>query len=284
MKIGYIGLGHMGGPLARNLLRNGYTVKLFDLHKENIKRTMEAGKTGIAVSSADEMADCDVVFTSLPLPQHVLSTMTEGGLLDKMSKGSVFIDVSTIDPQTALKIEKYAADRGIGFLGCPLGKGPLQAERAEQPIFAGGQKEIFEKMKPLLEKVGSPVYYLGGVKQSYAFKLISNMVGMTDLAVLAEGIHVAEKAGLDGQQFQELLAETGANSAQLSMRGSSILEGDFSNKFGVDLALKDVRLGCEMAEGWGYEARFCKEAQGYYEKASAAGYGREDCNAVYKVL
>lgn len=284
MQIGYIGLGLMGGPLARNLIRAGYPVKLFDLQEANIQRTLAAGTTGQGVKSVAELADCDVVFTSLPLPKHILGTMIEGGLLDKMKRGSIYIDVSTIDPQTAEKLESYAAERGIGFLGCPQGKGPAQAEKAEQPIFAGGAAETMEKVKDILAVIGHPVYNMGGAKQAYAFKLISNMVGMTNLAVLAEGIRLAETAGLDGEQFQKLLAETGANSAQLSMRGEAIRTKDFTNKFGVDLALKDVRLGCEMADGWNYDARFTKLAKGFFQEASKAGYGKEDCNAVYKVL
>ena len=229
MKIGYIGLGLMGGPLARNLIRAGKEVKVFDLNEESIKRTLAVGTTGVGVKSADELADCDVVFTSLPLPVHIKSTMIgENGLLNKMKEGSVYIDVSTIDPQTAQELEDFAAARGIGFMGCPLGKGPAQAEKAEQPIFAGGKKETFEKVKEILEIVGSPVYYMGGATQAYAFKLISNMVGMTNLAVLSEGMRLCEKAGIEGNLFQQLLAETGADSAQLHMRGPLMLANDYA--------------------------------------------------------
>lgn len=285
MKIGYIGLGLMGGALARNLIRAGKDVAVFDLQQASIDRTLSVGTSGHSVKNARELSDCDIVFTSLPLPKHILGTMVgQDCLLNHMKKGSAYIDVSTIDPKTAETVENYAKERGISFLACPLGKGPAQAEKAEQPIFAGGDMAVFNSLKPVLEIVGSPIYYLGGVRQAYAFKLISNMIGMTNLAVLAEGIHLAETAGLDGKQFQKLLAETGANSAQLQMRGAEIRQRDFANKFGVDLALKDVRLGCEMAAEWGYQANFTQLAQDFYEQASKAGYGKEDCNAVFKVL
>lgn len=285
MKIGYIGLGLMGGPLARNLIRAGKEVLVFDLDKAAVDRTLAAGTTGTAVRSVDELAVCDVVFTSLPLPQHIQSVMMgETGLLSKLKTGSVYIDVSTIDPETAEKVEAFAKEKGIGFIASPLGKGPAQAEKAEEPIFAGGEKAAFEKVLPVLQMVGTPVHYLGGVKQAYAFKLISNMIGMTNLAVLAEGLRLGEEAGIDGAQFQQLLAETGANSFQLQVRGPWILNQDFANRFGVSLAFKDVRLGCEMADKWGYDARFTKLAKAFYEKAEQAGFGKEDCNAVYKVL
>ena len=285
MRYGYIGLGLMGGPLARNLIRAGKDVTVFDLSEEAINRTLAAGSTGKAAKSPDELADCDVVFTSLPLPKHIEETMLgENGLLSKMKKGAVYIDVSTIDPQTGRKLADYAAGKGIGFLACPLGKGPAQAEKAEQPIFAGGPKELYEKMSDTLKIVGDPVYYMGDVEQAYAFKLISNMIGMTNMAVLAEGLRIGEKAGIDGKLLIELLADTGADSFQLQVRGPWVINNDFANRFGVSLALKDVRLGCEMADNWGYDARFTKLAKHFYEEAEKKGYGKEDCNAVYKVL
>ncbi|SDE66383.1 NAD(P)-dependent oxidoreductase [Sporomusa acidovorans] len=285
MKIGYIGLGLMGGPLARNLIRAGQNVLVYDLNNDAIARTLAAGTTGSAAAKAEDMADCDVIFTSLPLPVHIKEVMmSEHGLLTKMKQGSIYIDVSTIDPTTAEEIENFAKARGVGFVGCPLGKGPAQAEKAEEPIFAGGDKATFEKVLPILNRVGAPVHYLGGVKQAYAFKVISNMIGMTNLAVLAEGLHLGNQAGIDAKQFLELLAETGANSFQLQVRGPWIVNNDFANRFGVSLALKDVRLGCEMADSWGYDARFTKQAKKFYEQAEQKGLGREDCNAVYKVL
>ncbi|MBP2641497.1 MAG: 2-hydroxy-3-oxopropionate reductase [Firmicutes bacterium] len=285
MKFGYIGLGLMGGPLARNLIRAGKDVMVFDLNEEAIARTLAAGTTGKAVKSVDEMVDCDVVFTSLPLPKHIEGTMLgENGLLSKMKKGAVYIDVSTIDPETGKKVFDFAASKGIDFLACPLGKGPAQAEKAEQPIFAGGTPEAFDKMFPVLQIVGNPVQYTGGVEQAYAFKLLSNMIGMTNLAVLAEGIRIGEQAGIETKKLLELLAETGANSFQLQVRGPWIANHDFANRFGVALALKDVRLGCEMADAMNYDAKFTKMAKDAYQEADKAGFSMEDCNAVYKVL
>jgi 3-hydroxyisobutyrate dehydrogenase-like beta-hydroxyacid dehydrogenase len=285
MKIGFIGLGLMGGAICRSVIRTGNEVYVFDFAKEKVEAMAALAPNAHGAASAAELADADVVFTSLPLPRHVLETMTgPDGLMTKMKKGSVHIDVSTIDPGTAETLEAFGKKYGVGFLGCPEGKGPAQAEKAEQPIFAGGDRAVYEKLLPLLQQIGSPVYYLGGARQAYAFKLISNMVGMTNLAVLAEGIRVAEAAGLDGKQFQQLLADTGADSAQLHMRGEAIRTRDFHNKFGVNLALKDVRIGVDMAKAWGYDARFTEMAREFYQKASEAGYGMEDCAAVFKVL
>jgi len=285
MLIGFIGVGAMGGGLARNLIRAGKQVLVFDLNPEAVKRTLEAGSTGKAAAELQELAPADVVFTSLPLPQHLEETMLgENGLLKAMKPGAAYIDVSTIDPQTARKLSDAAEAEDVKFLECPLGKTPAQAETAEEPIFAGGNKNVFEELKPILETIGAPVYYMGEVEAACALKLISNLIGMTNLAVMAEGIRIGEKAGIEPKFLLELLDDTGAKSFQMDVRGPWIAAGDFASRFGLDLALKDVRLGCEMADAWGVAPKTMKVALEYLKAASSAGYGKEDCNAMYKII
>jgi len=275
----------MGGGLARNLIRAGKEVLVYDLSPEAVQKTVSAGAAGKAVKQVQDMAGADVVFTSLPLPGDVEGVMLgKVGLLNLMKPGSTYIDVSTIDPRTARKLSDAAEARKIHFLECPLGKTPAHAEKAEEPVFVGGKKEVYEKMKDVLKIIGAPVVYLGEVEASSAFKLISNLIGMTNLAVLAEGIRIGEKAGIEKKTLIELLADTGGKSFQLEVRGPWIVNGDFSNRFGLDLALKDVRLGCEMAEAWGNDARTMKVALEYFRAGSAKGFGKEDCNAIYKVI
>ena len=285
MLIGFIGVGAMGGGLARNLIRAGKQVLVFDLNPEAVKRTLEAGNTGKAAAELQELAAADVVFTSLPLPQHLEETMLgENGLLKAMKPGAAYIDVSTIDPQTARKLSDAADAEGVKFLECPLGKTPAQAETAEEPIFVGGDQKVYEELKPILETIGAPVYYMGEVEASCALKLISNLIGMTNLAVMAEGIRIGEKAGIEPKFLLELLDDTGAKSFQMDVRGPWIAAGDFASRFGLDLALKDVRLGCEMADAWGVTPKTMKMALEYLKAASSAGYGKEDCNAMYKII
>jgi len=285
MKFGFIGLGQMGGGLARNLIRAGKEVKVFDLSKEAIEKTLAAGTTGSAANSAQELADVDVLFTSLPLPQHIEQVMLgEEGLINKMKPGAVYIEVSTIDPQTARKLFDACAARGIDHLQCPLGLTPAHAEQGTEPIYVGGKKEVYEKMKEVLEIVGGQVTYLGEVEASAAFKIISNLIGMTNLAVLSEGIRIGEKAGIDRKLLIDLLSETGAFSFQMKVRGPWIINNDFANRFGLDLALKDVRLGIEMADAWENDAKAMRVALDYFKEASAKGFGKEDCNAIYKVI
>ena len=285
MQFGFIGVGQMGGGLARNLIRAKKSVLVFDLNPEAVKTTLAAGVTGRAAAKIEELAEADVVFTSLPMPQHLESVMLgPKGLLRQMKPGSTYIDVSTIDPATARKLSDAAEAKGIHFLECPLGKTPAHAEKAEEPIFAGGKKAVYAKMLDTLKIIGKPVYYLGEVEASCAVKLISNLIGMTNLAVLAEGIRIGEKAGIDPKFLLELLGDTGAKSFQMDVRGPWIAGGDFKSRFGLDLALKDVRLGCERARAWGNDAKTMQVALDYLKAGSSAGYGKEDCNAMYKVI
>ena len=158
MQIGFIGVGQMGGGLARNLIRAGKTVLVHDLNPEAVKATLAAGTTGRAAASLDELASADVVFTSLPLPQHLESVMLGAtGLLAKMRKGATYIDVSTIDPGTARKLSDAAEAKGIDFLECPLGKTPAHAEKAEEPISSSAAgKPSTRRCSPCCRSSASP--------------------------------------------------------------------------------------------------------------------------------
>ncbi len=285
MSIGFVGVGLMGGPLARNLIRAGKEVLVFDLSEDAVNKTLAAGSSGKAATALSDLADCDLVFTSLPMPQHIKGVMLgDDGLLNIMKSGATHVELSTIDPGTSVELRDAAAEKGIKFMQCTLGKTPAHAEKAEEPLFIGGDKEVFEQLSEIWPIIGSPSYYMGGVEASCAVKLISNMVGMANLAVMAEGIKAGEKAGIEKDVLIELLQDTGARSFQMDVRGPWIAAGDFENRFGLDLALKDVRLGCEMARAWDLDLRTMEAALDLYKKASEAGFGKEDCNAVFKAV
>jgi len=284
MQIGFVGAGLMGGPLARNLIRTGKDVLVFDLSEEAIQRALAAGVSGKGAKSIDEIGACDLVFTSLPLPKHVQDAMSgANGLYAKLKNGSIHVELSTIDPQTAEGLAAEAKGKGIAYIQCTLGKTPAHAEKAEEPMFIGGDKALVDTLMDIFNIIGRPCH-VGSIAASCAVKLISNMMGMTNLAVLAEGLRAGEKAGLDGKLLLELLQDTGARSFQMDVRGPWIVASDFNTRFGLDLALKDVRLGMEMAKAWDLDLRAMEAALEYYKKGSAAGYGAEDCNAVYKVI
>lgn len=285
MQIGFIGVGAMGGPLARNLIKGGKNVLVYDISPEAMERTVCVGKTGEKAESLDDLANADLIFTSLPMPDDLRQLMLgEDGFLTKMKPGSFYIDVSTIDTGLATEVKNACLEKGIKFLGCPLGRTPAHAEKAEEPIYAGGNEEDFREMQPLLESIGSPVIYMGPCEASYTAKLLGNLMGGVFIATISEAFKVAQKVGLDLDLFLKFAKESGGDSAQLNVRGPKIVNNDFSSLFGLDLALKDMRLGCKMAEDLGVDVKVMQHAREYYAEASRQGLGMEDAVAVFKVM
>jgi len=284
MKIGFIGLGKMGGGLAKNLIRAGHDVTVFDISIPAMVDILQVGGSQ-AKSSSEVASRVDILFTSLPLPRHLTDLLIDSdSLIEKMHPGSTLIDVSTVDPSTARLLSDAAEAKGVRFLACPLGKGPQQAEEGTQPIYVGCKRELFDEFQGLLKQISTSVHYLGDVEQATAFKLVSNLIGMTNVLVLCEGLRIGETAGIEPQLLQELLATTGADSYQLSLRGPKVLSGDYAPGFSVNLTLKDVRLGVGMADELKQPSPFSALAMDYFKKAIDLGLGQEDCAAVYKLF
>lgn len=282
--IGFIGLGNMGAPIARNLIRAGYRVCLFNRTPDKAQAVLKAGKTGYLAESLSDFAECDVLFTCLALPQHVRqAVLGEKGAYAVLNPGTIHVELSTIAPDTAHELAEAAKKRGLAYIQCTLGKTPAHAERAETPLFVGGDPDAVERLKPMLSHIGI-FNDVGTVDASCAVKLVSNMIGMANLTVLAAGLRIGERAGLDPQVLLPLLADTGARSFQMDVRGPWIASGDFAPRFALELALKDVRLGCEMAAGWECSSPIFEAALSLFRQADAAGFGAEDCAAVYNHL
>ncbi len=285
MQIGFIGVGAMGGPLARNLIKSGKNVLIYDISSDAIDRTISVGETGKKAESIEDLLAVDILFTSLPMPDDLRKLMLgDDGILTKLKGGSFYIDVSTIDARLATEINQACLEKNIRFLGCPLGRTPGHAERAEEPIYAGGKEKDFKEMQPLLESIGSPVIYMGSCEASYTAKLLGNMMGGVFIAAISEAFAVAEKVGLDMSHFLKFAKESGGDSAQLNVRGPKIVDKDFSSLFSLDLLLKDMRLGCEVAEAVGVDVQTMKQAREAFLRASQQGLGRQDAVAVFKAI
>lgn len=281
MQFGFIGLGNMGAPIARNILKAGEQLMVFSSRPDCVAGFVAAGAT--VASTRQELASCDVLCTCLPLPNHVTElVLGENGLYSSMKKGSIHVEFSTIDPKTAGLMSKAAAELGIAYVQATVSKTPEVAEKGEAPLFIGGEPAIVEKLMPVFERIGKP-RDVGSVYASCAVKLLSNLIGMSNLAVLSEGMRIGRLAGMDMDLLIELLQDTGARSTMMDVRGPWIARDDFAARFGVDLAAKDLRLGCAMAREWGYEPSMIAKALEYYEEAGKAGFGEEDCCAVSKI-
>ena len=281
-RIAVIGVGKMGGGIARNLAADAaFDVTVFDLSPEAVQACVAAGARA-ADSTTAVVEGADLVITSLPMPRHVLGVYAE--VASDLAPGAICMDVSTIDPSTAQTLESTLSAAGHPFVTCLLGKGPSQAESGSLPLFVGGDATALDQLTEVFTCIGDGTHRLGGVAAATTFKLVSNMIGMTNLAVLAEGYLLCKRAGVDDQVFTTALADTGAWSYQADVRLPWMIGGDFSPRFPIALGLKDVRLAVDIAGQWGLGVPVAAAGMSQLAAAQVHGWGGLDVNAVLKVL
>lgn len=281
LRIGFIGLGVMGGAVARRLA-GAFSLRVFDASPEAIERVVAAGAEA-AADAASAVGGADIVMTSLPTPEIVESFWTQHA--GALAPGAIAVDLSTIDPSTARRIaELVATTPATGFVSCTLGRTPLHAERGEIPAFVGGPAEALARLAPVLDRMADSVHDMGSVEGATMFKLISNHIGMTNLVVLAEGYALACRAGIRPEVFTAALRTTGGWSTQAEMRLPLMVEGDYATRFAVDLAAKDLRLATDAAARWHLPAPLGSAALSVFSTASASGHGSSDAAAVIEAL
>ena len=272
----------MGGAVARRLATsNDFDVTVFDLSADAIQKCVAAGAAP-ADSVAAAVKGAEVILTSLPTTKLVIETVTS--LLPLIDKKAVIVDISTIDPMTAAEALDLSSAAEKHFIACPLGKTPGHAENGEIPLFVGGDQKVIATLQPMFNRMGEKTYNFGSVEAATTFKLVSNFIGMTNVAVLAEGLSIALKAGITTEAFTEALAETGAKSFQSEVRLPWMINEDWSPRFGINLAAKDVRLAVESANTWGVPVPVGSAALAQLQEASELGYGNEDVVALLKLV
>lgn len=282
MRFSFLGVGNMGYPLAMNILKAGWDLTIYTSRKNCAEKFAASGAKVAATVSA--LADCDVLCTCLPMPQHVEEAVSgDNGLYAKMRPGSIHLELSTLDPATAEKLAKTASAHGIGYVQATVNKSPAVAAEGCSPFFVGGERQYVEKILPLLQKIGKP-HDLGTIESACAVKLISNLIGMSNVALVAEGMRLGKLAGMDGNRLLELLLDTGAASLQMKIRGPWIEEEDFQARFSIDIAAKDLRLGCAMAKSLGFSPALFAQTLKYLHQGHDMGIGHEDVCAMYKLL
>jgi 3-hydroxyisobutyrate dehydrogenase len=275
-----VGVGRMGGGLARNLARHGsFEVTVFDRSAEAVARCVEAGATA-ATSVVDAAGAADLVVSSLPMPADVVGLVEE--VVPHLQPQALVMDTSTIDPATAGRVAALVGERR--FVSCLLGKGPAQAEAGEVPLFVGGHDQALQSLSAVFECIGERVHRLGSVEAATAFKLVSNLVGMANLAVLAEGYALCRDAGVDDADFTEALRDTGAWSYQAEVRLPWMIDDDLDARFAVTLALKDLALAVDMAARRRIPVPVGAAAMSQLAAAAAHGHGDLDAAAVLRIV
>ena len=283
-KIGFLGLGTMGGPMARNILKKGYAVRAFDLNPAAIERHVAAGGTA-AATTADIAEGSDIVITMLPDgPDVERAVLGEDGLVHVMKPGSVLVDMSTIDPAVTRRVGAALAEKGIGMVDSPVGKTADHAVAGTLTLMVGGDPALVTRVRPVLDCMGTDFFYCGDLGMGEALKLTNNFLAATILSATSEALVMGAKAGLTLELMTSVMKTTMAWNNQLAVAlPKKGLAGDFTAGFMVKLGQKDQRLAITMAKALGVETPVGSSAFDVLTKASEIGFAELDVSSVLKL-
>src|SRR5438876_2902396 len=282
--ISYLGLGTMGSGMASNLLKAGYQLTVWNRSAEKCKPVARKGAR-VSDTPADAIRDVDLVMYSLSNDQAIEEVVFGAdGILTGINEGQIAIDMSTVLPATSLREQEAYLKHGVDFLDAPVFGSKQEAADAKLWIMAAGNKAIFEKVKPVLEKLGQTVHYFGKNGNAVAMKLVGNLMVALELEALSEGLVLAQKAGLDLNTVMEVVKVADFRSPLLVSNGQNILKRDFSTSFALKLMLKDAGLIEEFAESLRSPIPALHVAEKNLESAVALGFGQENASALIKAL
>ncbi|MGG1314469.1 MULTISPECIES: NAD(P)-dependent oxidoreductase [Cohnella] len=282
-KIGFIGLGIMGKPMAANLLRKGYEVTVYN---RTPGKTDELAALGALVAKTPlELAQAsDVVVTMVSNDQAVEEIyFGQNGIAAGIRPGSTVIDSSTISPSLARRIASELAEKSVRFLDAPVTGSKPAAIDGTLLFMVGGDKETVEAQRELLLAMGREVLHMGENGSGAAAKLAHNTIVGINAAGLIEGMAIAAKAGIDAESFLKVVQGGGAASKQAELKGRKIIGHDFSVQFSLALMLKDLKLSSALTDGLGVPTPMLEAAKSLFQTGQAAGYGDEDLAALARV-
>ena len=283
--IGFVGLGKMGRPMAANLSRKGNRLVVYDVVPDACRSLAELG-ADIGAGVADVAARCGVVITMLP-DSSVVDAVIAGpdGLLAHMPRGSVIVDMSTIDPRVTDRLAALAAEKGIGFVDAPVGRLASHAERGESLFMVGAADDVFARVKPLLDAMGTTIHHCGGVGTGMRTKIINNFLAIVSCQLNAEAIALSQRFGLSLEKTLDVIHGTTATNGQLKMAwATKVFTGDIEPGFTIDLAHKDLSLIIEAANAAKVPVPIAAVARESYSVARARGYGAKDFSAMADVV
>lgn len=284
MKIGFIGLGVMGKRMATNVLKGKYELAVFDLNKDAVKDLQQLGAK--ACETPCEVAqNSDVVLTSLPNSAIVENVVLgENGILEGAKEGTVIVDLSSITPKTIQNIAKKASEKGVEVLDAPVSGGAAGAEKGTLTIMVGGKKEVFEKVLPVLNCIGTKVNHVGDVGAGDTVKLVNNLLLGVNMVAVAEALTLGVKAGLKPEILYDIISQSSGSSYALTAKYNNfIAKGNFEPGFMIDLQYKDLQLAVDTSKDLKMPLIIGNLAQQLFEMARAKGLGSEDISAVIKL-
>ena len=284
LKIGFIGLGIMGKPMAKNLLKAGFDLIVFNRSKESVNELVSLGATA-AHNHQDAATDVDVLFTMLPDSPDVKKVMIgEGGVIEVAKPGLLYIDMSSILPEVSKEIGARLLDKGIHMLDAPVSGGDLGAIDGTLAIMVGGAEEDFKKAQPLFEVIGSSAVLVGPLGSGNTCKLANNMIVAGNIAILAEALAMVDAQGVDLRQVLAAIKGGSAGSKVLETKAMKMLEEEYNPGFKIDLHIKDLRNALLTGEKTDSTMPFTSMAIELYENLSNEGMGDKDHSALYEAF
>ncbi len=280
MKLGFIGLGIMGKPMSKNLLKAGYSLVVYDINKDAVAEVVAAGAE--AASSPKEVAEkARIVVTMLPNSPHVKAVVTgDQGILEGAKAGDIIIDMSSIAPLAAQQVAAKAAEKGVEMLDAPVSGGEPKAIDGTLSIMVGGKQEIFDRCKDILACMGKSVVRCGDIGAGNTTKLANQIIVALNIAAVSEALVLGAKAGVDPEIIYQAIRGGLAGSTVLDAKAPMILAGNFKPGFKIDLHIKDLNNALETAKEVGVPLFLTSQVMEIMQALKIDGKGQNDHSGI----
>ena len=284
MKLGFIGLGAMGKPMAKRLAEASYQLSVYDVDDGAVAELAGFGARGCA-SPQEVAGQAEIIFMSLPnsaIVGHVVAG--DEGVLAGAKEGAVIIDLSSVDPDCTRRLADQAAQKGIDYMDAPVSGGVSGAAAGTLTIMLGAKDDSVERVLPVLNQLGKKIVHVGDVGAGDAVKIVNNLLLGANMAALAEALVLGKKLGLEAETMAEIIGQGSGKSYVLDAKMQNfIMKGNFKPGFAVDLQYKDLGLAMDAAQKTKMPLPMTSQAIQLFEMARAKGYGNEDMSSVIKV-
>ena len=282
MKIGFIGLGIMGRPMAKNLIKAGHELTVFDFNKEAVADLVSCGAAA-AESNKDLASKVDVVITMVPnSPQVRAAVLGKDGVVEGAKEGLVLVDMSSIDPTESKKIGAELAEHGIEMLDCPVSGGEPKAIDGTLSVMCGGKKELFDKYYDMLMVMAGSVVYVGDLGSGNVAKLANQMVVAINIAAVAEALTFAKKAGTDPELVYQAIRGGLAGSTVMDAKAPMMLAGNYKPGFRIELHIKDLNNALNAAHAISSPAPLTAEMMEIMQFLRSEGCDKDDHSSIVK--
>ena len=282
MKIGFIGLGIMGRPMAKNLIKKGYSLIVYDIVPENIKALTEVG--ALSAGSPKEVAEqCEILITMVPnSPQVKTAVMGENGILEGAKPGIILIDMSSIAPLVSQEVFQACAEKGVKMVDAPVSGGEPKAIDGTLSIMVGGNKDVFDQVYDILKSMGGSVVYCGGIGAGNTTKLANQIIVAVNIAAVSEAFLLATKAGVDPKLVFDAIRGGLAGSTVMDAKAPMILDRNFKPGFKIDLHIKDLNNALETGHSVGSPLPLTASVMEMLQYLHANDCGQCDHSAIAK--